>query len=860
MKVSTINDRQMAVSWENSLPIDPILPELARTVALSPNTVLRAPPGAGKTTRVPLALLDLPALHGGRIVMLEPRRLAAVHAASRMAAFLGERAGETVGYAMRFERRVSARTRIEVVTEGILTRRLQRDPCLEGISLVIFDEFHERSIHADLALALCLEVQREIRPDLRILVMSATLDCGPVAALLGNAPIVASEGRAFPVEVRYLEDRGHGRFAEKMARAVRRALAETEGDILAFLPGSGEIRECQELLRESCAGTSLSIRPLYGDLPLAEQERAILPGPERRVVLATSIAETSLTIEGVRVVVDGGLSRMLRHDPSTGLNRLTTVRESRASAEQRTGRAGRLGPGVCYRLFGSHTFSAMTPFSPPEMMVTDLSSLVLELAVWGVREPSLSWLDPPPEAAVAAARKLLCLLGALDGEGRPTATGRRMAELPVHPRLARMLLRGEELGMREAAACFAALLTERDIFRREPGGMAQICASDPLERYEALRGGTSRRNERLVDGAVSAVKRTAFHLARLMAGEGRKPLSSNFAELGAEDAARLLLAACPDRVAARREEGGDRYLLANGRGARLSPASGLRGRAFILAAHVDAREGAEGVIHQASALTPELLRTECRTLITTGKKVVWEPGQERVVAWEEERLGALILSRRPTAPTEEEAAPLLLSAVRESAMQLLSWERPVLQFQGRSRLVRGVYPEEEWPDLSVEALTAKLEDWLAPFLAGARSRSDLAGLDLLNALKSLFSPRMLRLLEVRAPTHVTVPSGRRVEIDYVSREEPVLAVKLQELFGLADTPTIAEGRVKLLLHLLSPAGRPVQVTRDLRNFWERGYPEVRRELRGRYPRHPWPDDPWSAVPTRKTTRMLKGEC
>ncbi|MRR34095.1 ATP-dependent helicase HrpB, partial [bacterium] len=448
------------------LPIDPILPELRRTVAASANTVLHAPPGAGKTTRVPLALLELPELAGGRIVMLEPRRLAAVHAAHRMAGSLGEEAGETVGYAMRFERRVSGKTRIEVVTEGILTRRLQRDPCLEGIALVIFDEFHERSINADLALAFCLEVQREVRPDLKLLVMSATLDCGPVSALLGNAPVVAAEGRSFPVEVRYLEEQGHPHLPIRMVAAIRRALAETEGDVLAFLPGAGEIRACHELLARELPDPALSIRPLYGDLPFAEQERAIVPGQRRKVVLATNIAETSLTIEGVRVVVDAGLSRMLRHDPATGMNRLVTIRESRASAEQRRGRAGRLAPGVCYRLFGSHTFNAMTPFSPPEILVADLSSLVLELAVWGVREPaSLSWLDPLPGAAVAAARDLLCMLGALDRQGRPTDMGKRMAELPVHPRLARLLLRGMELGMVDTAALFAALLSERDIFR-----------------------------------------------------------------------------------------------------------------------------------------------------------------------------------------------------------------------------------------------------------------------------------------------------------------------------------------------------------------------------------------------------------
>lgn len=837
------------------MPIDPALPRLARTVASSPNTVLHAPPGAGKTTRVPLALLHLPELGGGRIVMLEPRRLAAVYAAHRMASSLGEETGGTVGYTMRFERRVSGTTRIEVVTEGILTRRLQRDPCLEGVSLVIFDEFHERSIHADLALAFCLEVQREVRPDLRILVMSATLDTGPVAALLGNAPVVSAEGRSFPVEVRYLDD-SPGRFPERMAAAVRRAVSETEGDVLAFLPGSAEIRACREILRSRTSAPFPAVLPLYGDLPFAEQERAILPGPGRKVVLSTNIAETSLTIEGVRVVVDGGLSRMVRHDPSSGLNRLVTVRESRASAEQRAGRAGRLAPGVCYRLFGRHTFGAMTPFSPPEILLSDLSSLVLELAVWGVREPdSLAWLDPPPPAAVAAARDLLRHLGTLDRDGRPTETGRRMAELPVHPRLARLLLRGKEFGKESAAALLAALLSERDIFRCAPGESARICESDLLERYEALAHCVRDKSLLLRDGSVRAVERTAGLLARLMkAGAGTVLHES---PLGGDDAARLLLAAYPDRIACRREEGGDRFLLANGRGALLSPRSGVRGSPLLVAVQVDAGTGGEGRIHLASSVTPALIRAECGDRVAAGRTVSWDRRQERILAWEEERIGAVVLCRRQASASDEEAIPILLEAVRESGMEILAWERPVRRFLGRARTVKKAFPEEDWPDCEPGHLLSTLPEWLGPYLSGIRSRRDLADLDLLVPLRALFTPHMLRLLEERAPTHLTVPSGRSVEIDYLSGEEPILAVKLQELFGLADTPVIAAGRVPLLLHLLSPAGRPVQVTRDLRNFWERGYREVRRELKGRYPKHPWPDDPWNAAPTGKTKRMLK---
>ncbi|MGA7828620.1 MAG: ATP-dependent helicase HrpB [Geobacteraceae bacterium] len=840
-----------------ALPIDPILPELVRTVAASPNTVLQAPPGAGKTTRVPLALLDLPGIVGGRIVMLEPRRLAAANAANRMAFTLGEETGQTIGYTMRFERRVSAMTRIEVVTEGILTRRLQRDPCLEGVSLVIFDEFHERSLHADFALALCLEVQREVRPDLKILVMSATLDCGPVAELLGNAPVVVSEGRSFPVEIRFLEDADHQPLPVRMATAVRQALRETEGDILAFLPGAAEIRACCEQLRVAGSGSSPEIHMLYGDLPFDEQQKAILPGPRRKVVLATNIAETSLTIEGVRTVVDSGLSRVLRHDPATGMNRLLTVRESRASAEQRAGRAGRLASGVCYRLFGRHTYHAMSDFSPAEILVSDLSALAVELAVWGVRDPAtLAWLDPPPEAALTAARDLLRGLDALDREGRATDTGRKMAELPVHPRIARMLLRGKDLAAVGPAALLGALLAERDIFRYGPGEVAPLCESDLLERYEAFVERKQRTDVRVQSAAVRAVERSAAQLLRhLKAGLGVIHSSTP----AAEEAARLLLAAYPDRVGLQREEGSDRYLLANGRGARLSRKSGVRNQSCILALQVDAGEKGEGLIHQACALPLELVRSECRAQIASERRVVWDSGQERLMAWEEERIGAICLSRRQVVPSDDEAVPLLLEVIRDSGLSLLNWNREVCRLRGRLRLVREAFPEEEWPDLGDNQLQATLSDWLGPFLYGVRSRREILGLDLCTALRSLLGRKELRLLDERAPTHVSVPSGSRIEIDYATGEEPFLAVKLQEMFGCADTPTIAGGRVKLLLHLLSPARRPVQVTRDLKGFWESGYREVKKELKGRYPKHPWPEDPWNAVPTAKTTRGLRGK-
>jgi ATP-dependent helicase HrpB len=857
------------------LPIDSIMEDLLRAVANSTNVVLQAPPGAGKTTRVPLALLELPLFDTGRIIMLEPRRLAASHAAHRMAGSIGERVGETVGYAMRFDRCISERTRIEVVTEGVLTRRLQNDPCLEGVAMVIFDEFHERSLQADLALALCLEVQREVRADLRILVMSATLDGASVAALLGDAPVITSTGRSFPVEVRYLENCGHAQLPVRMSAAVRRALSETEGDILAFLPGSSEIRACRALLADEMSGSQVSVCALYGDLPFQEQEKAIQPSSRRKVVLATNIAETSLTIEGVRVVIDSGLSRVVRHDPANGMNRLVTVRASKASVEQRRGRAGRLAPGVCYRLFGRHTFDAMTAFSPPEITVSDLAPLVLELAAWGVREPaSLAWLDPPPSAGIVAAKELLFDLGAIDRNGFPTETGQRMAEFPVHPRLARMLIRGIDLGLAEAASFLAALLTEQDIICRGPDETVPACESDLLERYEILTGGLKRPAGIVRETAVRAVERAASQLVRLTgkagktrrynsSGSTRSSTNSNTSVTGAgralegEQAARLLLAAYPDRIARQREEGSDRYLLANGRGARTSRKSGVRNRSLILAVYVDAGEKGEGIIHQACALTEDLVRRECSDRISKEKRVFWDVSQERILVWEEEAVGAAVLVRRQRKVSDDEAAPVLLSAIRDLNMECLCWDGAPRQFLGRVRLIRHAFPEESWPDMGRERLLETLPEWLGPFLTGARSRRDIAAVDLLAALKASLSWEQQRLLDERAPTHIIVPSGSRIGIDYESDDGPVLAVKLQEMFGLGDTPTIAGKRVKLLLHLLSPARRPVQVTRDLRGFWENGYNEVKRELKGRYPKHPWPDDPWKAVATRMTNRMLK---
>jgi ATP-dependent helicase HrpB len=835
-----------------SYPIDAILPQLMKAFSANPSVVLHAPPGAGKTTRVPLALLDIVPPEQGRIVMLEPRRIAAVSAARWMAKSLGEQAGETVGYAIRFDAKKSEKTRIEVVTEGILTRRIQSDPGLEGTAVVIFDEFHERSIHADLALALCLDVRKGLRPDLKILVMSATLDYGPIAALLGNAPVITAFGRAFPVEERYLADKT-GMLPARVAGAVNTALKENHGDILVFLPGSGEIRACVKAMHETgiVENDRIALHALYGDLPFDEQERAIMPSKEaRKVVLATNIAETSLTIEGVHVVVDSGLTRMLRYDPSTGMNRLVTEPASRASAEQRKGRAGRLGPGVCYRLYGSSDLNSMMPYTQPEILVSDLSQLVLELAVWGVKSAQkLSWLDAPPSAAWDSALRLLKDLGALDDSGSVTASGRAIARLPLHPRLGRLMTRAQELGCPGLGADLAAILTERDIFRHSAAD-STIDDPDILERVETLRSWKIRKtaDSRADPSALRAVERTSKQLIRLAPDAVVTPVDDT-----ADHSVifRLLLSAFPDRICKRREEGRGRFVHVQGRGVRLSLDSHLGNSAYLIALVADAGEKAEGFVHIAAPVDEELIRSECGSRIEIVRKVEWDRKENRISAAVEERYGALLLSKKPFTPTDFEAMPILCEVIRMTP-GVLTFTREARQYQARVSLMKRSFPEESWPDLSDEQLFQHPEDWLMSWLGGIRSAQGLSGMSILPALRARLSWDQQSLLDERAPLFITVPSGSRIALDYTTDKQPVLAVKLQEMFGLADTPVIAGGRVKVLLHLLSPARRPVQITQDLRGFWDNSYEQVKKDLRGRYPKHPWPDDPWNAAPTRRT--------
>lgn len=843
------------------LPIDEIFPQLKQTLGSAPAVVLQAPPGAGKTTRVPLALLKEPWLAGKSIIMLEPRRLAASNAARFMASTLKEEVGKTVGYAIRFDRKVSAATRIEVVTEGILTRRLQQDPFLEGVGLVIFDEFHERNLNADVALALCRDIQLQVREDLKLLVMSATLDGQAVSRLLNNAPMVTSQGRSYPVDIKYLEQEPQVRLPEEMARAIRKALAETEGDILAFLPGAGEIRRCESLLQESTE--NLLICPLYGDLPFTAQEEAIRPHPTlRKVVLATNIAETSLTIEGVKVVVDGGFARQSRFDPNTGMNRLETVRVSLASAEQRAGRAGRLAPGTCYRLWTTHTQRGLIPQSPPEILTSDLTPLALDLAQWGIKDiAKLAWLDPPPEKGMEEGRRLLLELGGLDEEGKITPKGKSMANLPIHPRLANLLLAAEKDDHIDLACDLVALLSERDIFRISKEPSKHQSPSDLLDRLSALeafrkQGRKGAEAWQADPAACGSVERVASFWKKHFKVKPGPAEASSVEEIG-----KLLLSAYPDRLAQQREKGSDRYLLSNGRGAKLAPQSSVRNEPYLVVPVVEGGTAGEGLIRQASVLSLETVYQLFGSKIVMERRVTWSSKEGKVLAQEEERLGPLILKARPVAAPPEEVAGAFLEGIMSAGgpgLAALNWSSEAIQFKKRVEFLSNLFPEGGWPDLSEEYLSKSLSEWLGPYLHGITTLEGLSKADLLQPLKGLLNRDQLKKLEEGAPTHLTVPSGSRIQLDYEPEEGPVLAVKLQELFGLGETPKVGFGKVAVLIHLLSPAGRPVQVTRDLKSFWEKGYPEVKKELKGRYPRHPWPDDPWNALPTKYTKKRAGG--
>jgi ATP-dependent helicase HrpB len=814
-------------TFDNSLPIDDALPGLASALGGNNVAVLAAPPGAGKTTRVPLALLDEPWAKDKKILVLEPRRLAARAAAARMASTLGEQVGDTVGLRVRFDSKVSKRTRIEVVTEGVFSRLILDDPSLEGVAAVLFDEFHERSLDADLGLALAHDAQRGLRQDLRLLVMSATLDGARIAALLGNAPVVASEGRAFPVETRYLGRDPRAPIERQVADAVGRALRAETGSLLVFLPGAGEICRCEMLLRERATAANIDIVALYGALDAREQDRAISPAPagRRKVVLATSIAETSLTIEGVRVVVDSGLSRVPRYEPDVGLTRLETVRVSRAAADQRRGRAGRTEPGVCYRLWDEPQTGALEPYTRPEILSADLSSFLLDLAQWGAADPGeLTFLDAPPQSALTEARTLLTELGAIDSAGRITGEGRKLRALPLQPRLARMVVDATAEGAGPQAASIAAILTERGL------GGDDV---DLGHRLDNLRRDRSRRAE----DARAMVKRWVFETAG-----GTK-------ENGEHSPGSLLALAYPDRVA-RNRGGGGTFLLANGRGGAVEPASPLAREPFLAVAELTGAAATSRIV-LAAPITLADIESRFAGRIEDRETIAFDAISASLRARRSRRFGALTLAEqtRPVRP-DADSARLLAEGIAGLGIGKFPWSKAQLQFRNRVNFLRRA-EGDEWPDLSDEALARTAAEWLAPFLIGKTALSQIGADDLAAALDVRLPWTLRKRLDAEAPTHFNAPSSSHVPIDYEAEEGPKLSIRVQELFGLAEHPAIAAGRVPLVIELLSPAHRPVQVTRDLPGFWRGSYKDVRADLRGRYPKHPWPENPLTAPATRR---------
>ncbi|MDH2354715.1 ATP-dependent helicase HrpB [Bradyrhizobium sp. SSUT112] len=819
----------MPRSFDTPLPIDAVLDDLSRTLEAHNAAVLVAPPGAGKTTRVPLALLDAPWAKGKKIIVLEPRRIAARASADRMAKSLGERAGETVGYRVRFGSKISRATRIEVVTEGIFTRQILDDPELSGIAAVLFDEFHERSLDADMGLALARDAQQGLREDLRILVMSATLDGARVAKLLGEAPVVESEGRAFPVETHYLGRKADAPVERQMADAIASALRADGGSVLAFLPGAAEIRRTQNFLGERVQDSSIEIVPLFGALDAAVQDRAISPAPKgtRKVVLATSIAETSLTIEGVRIVVDSGLARVPRYEPDIGLTRLETVRVSRAAADQRRGRAGRTEPGVCYRLWDEPQTASLAPYTQPEILSADLSSLVLDLAQWGVADPSaLSFLDPPPQPAWKEAKSLLSELNALDGDGRITAEGKSLRALALPPRLARMIVDSHRAGEGEAAAEIAAILTERGL-----GGDSVDLEHrrDQFRRDRSPRAASARDLARRWASQVAASEKAAT-------GEG--DLSTGL----------MLAYAFPDRVA--RNRGNGSFVLANGRGAAVDQTSSLARAPYIAIGEMTGT-AASGRILLAAQITQDDIEQHFAGHIESVDEISFDRGAMALRARRKRALHAITLSEATLAVSpSEDTARIFADGLIAAGLDRLPWSKAASQWRDRVMFLRKA-EGDSWPDLSDDGLIARRDDWLVPALYDKIALKDISAGDLSDALMALLPWEMRARLDREAPTHFEAPTGSVLAIDYEAEQGPTIAVRLQELFGLNIHPSIAAGKVPLVLELLSPAQRPMQVTRDLPGFWRGSYSAVRSDLRGRYPRHPWPEDPANALPTRR---------
>jgi ATP-dependent helicase HrpB len=815
--------------FETSLPIDSVLGDIDAALATHTSAVLVAPPGAGKTTRVPLALLDAAWLAGRKVLVLEPRRLAARAAANRMALSLGETLGQTIGLRARLNSKVGPKGRIEVITEGVFTRMILDDPELSGVGAILFDEFHERSLDADLGLALALDTQSALREDLRILVMSATLDGARVASLLGDAPVIESEGRSFPVETRYLGRDPSQRIEDQMTAAIITAMRGETGSVLAFLPGQGEIRRVAERLAERIHDPATTIAPLYGGLDIRAQDEAVAPAKpgERKIVLATSIAETSLTIDGVRIVIDSGLARVPRYEPDVGVTRLETVRVSRASADQRRGRAGRTEPGICYRLWDEPVTASLPAFAEPEIRNADLSSLLLDCAAWGTTDPrQLSWLDPPGDAPLAAARRELQDLGALDGDGRIIPMGQRLRTMPLPPRLARMVLSAADHGAAAEAADIAAVIVERGL-----GGNDVDLAS----RLGAFQRDRSRRAEDM--------RRLSANWARTASVGSKRVESSAFPSTPA-----LLALAFPERIAKARGAPGQ-FLLANGRGASLDPTHALARAPYLVVAELQGSAAASRILLAAASDEPEILAI-AGSRMTETDEITFDRNAAALRARRVRRLDAIALSSEPRPVPSEMAAEALANGIASLGVDRLPWSKAQHQLRERVAFLRNVAPDA-WPDLSDAALTATIVDWLAPYLTNKTRLVDITAEDLAAAMDGLLPWETRRRLDAEAPTHFAAPTGHNHVIHYDGPDAPALHIRVQELFGLNRHPAIANGKRPLTLHLLSPAHSPIQITRDLPGFWRGSWAGVKAEMKGRYPRHPWPDDPASAPPTTR---------
>lgn len=812
-------------SYQIDLPVTEIIPEVQSHLASGNSLIVNAPPGAGKSTLLPLALLNEAWIEGKKILMLEPRRLAARTIAERMAFFLGEPVGKTVGFRIRFENRTCEETRIEVLTEGILTRMIQSDNALENIAMVIFDEFHERSIHADVALALCREAQTVLRPDLRIMIMSATLNMPQLTSLL-KAPAAISKGKQYPVEVHYEGDIDESSMAELCSRSIIKATKKHDGDVLVFLPGQREIHTAYDILKNELIG--FAIHMLYGALPQNQQNAALFPDKngKRKVVLATSIAETSLTIEGVKIVVDSGFGRTSKFDPNSGLSRLETVRISRDSADQRAGRAGRLSAGHCYRMWSTVTHQRLAEHITPEIMEADLASLVLDMSQWGITDvQQMTWLTPPPKGPVAQATDLLHQLEALEN-GRITGHGKNMLRLPCHPRIAHMLLMAEEDDQLALATDIAALLEERDPLGREAG-------IDINTRIEALRKHRAENRDNRKMGQIEKI-----------AAQYRSLFNTDLdnSHVDPYETGVLITRAYPERIAFARPGNNAQFQLSNGRYAMAGHREDLANEPWLAICHIDARDGM-GKIFMASPLNPR----DLASLVKEKEVITWDTNEGGLIATKDLRIGSIVLQSKPLpSPDAKHLVAAISDALKKEGERLLNFNEEVQQWQNRILSLRKWNPQEQWPEVSTTSLLQTNIDWLGPYLTNVKRPEDLKRINLKEVLHYSLSTEYQKNLERQAPTHIEVPSGSKIQLMYRDNgEPPVLAVRIQEVFGLAETPTINGGKQSLLLHLLSPGFKPVQITSDLKSFWSDAYFEVKKELKRRYPKHVWPDDPWN---------------